>query len=128
MKRYGRVAAEAVKGYLEERSHEPTVLLYSVSAAADEAARNAGRKSELYESLFGYIDLLPPGTRTGWVGSTYGDGFYMVFNPFNPDSATVKTYEPIAGPFDAAVDLGPSTPPRMPASMDSGAVDSMRMP
>ena len=119
MKRYGRIAAKAVKTFLCEKTHEPAILLYTVSVVADEAARNAGRKSELYESLFGYMALLPPGTRTGWVGSTYGDGFYMVFNPFNPDSATVETYRPIAGPFDAAVDLGPSTPPRLPASMDA---------
>ena len=125
MKRYGRVAVKAVKEYLEERSHEPTVLLYSVSVAADEAARNAGRKSELYDSLYGYLDLLPHGTRRGWVEHGSG-GMYMVFNPFNPDSAKVETFEPIAGPFDAAVDLGPSVLPRMPATMDSSEIEARR--
>lgn len=115
MKRFGRLAARAVEAYLRDNTREPAIPLHTLSVVADRAAIDAGRKSELYESLYGYLALLPAGTRHGWVKSGSG-GLYKVFNPFNPDSAKVATYEPIAGPFDAAVDLGPMVAPRLPAS------------
>lgn len=119
MKRYGRVAAEAVENYLHNHADEPAVQLYTISCVADRAAFDAGRKSDLYDGLYGYLALLPPGTRSQWTGDDRG-GVYVVLNPFNPDSATVKAHAPMAGLVGdvPCVDMGPSPWPRLPVSMD----------
>lgn len=109
-KRYGRIAAKAVDCLLREDCDKPHIPLYTLSVVADEAAREAGRKSELYESLFDYGELLPKGARCQWVGNGSGS-LYSVLNPYCPASKDVPECRPMAGPFDCAVDMGPGTPP-----------------
>lgn len=95
---------KAVDDYLREHSQEETLLLWTISVVADSAARQAGRKSDVYESLFDYNAVLPPGTRCAWIKS-----FYRVLNPYYKGIRTAAEEKPpMPGFFDAAVDMGPA--------------------
>jgi hypothetical protein len=102
MTKYQRTAAKAIQEYLEENSSKKTVSLYSLSAVADNAAFSAGKKRELFNSLYDYEKLLPKGTKVAWVNN-----FLSVINPFCTDNAPVQEDVFIPGPYDTAVDMGP---------------------
>jgi len=78
MTRYEKVADRAVAARLAEEAGEP-VSLFTVSCVADAAARAAGRKSDLYPSLYAYAFLLPAGYTTRWLKAGGGsDSLLMV--------------------------------------------------
>jgi len=77
MTRYEKIAAKAVAADLAGRT-EP-VQLFGVSCVADRAARDAGKKRDLYNSLYSYPDLLPPGWRTQWLTAQGGSGDRLLF-------------------------------------------------
>lgn len=80
MKLGERQARNAVKQFLSE-TKLPTSL-FNVSCEADSAARQAGRKTELFPSLFDYEQIIPSGFRCFWKKQTsgflQGDGIYSV--------------------------------------------------
>lgn len=79
MKTGEKQARLAVSNFLDSTTL-PT-MLWSVSCVADTAARTAGRKSELFPSLFDYERLIPAGFKCFWrksKGLLYGDGLYSV--------------------------------------------------
>ena len=52
-------------------------MLYSLTSVADSAAREAGRVSDLFESLWSYESMLPPGWKGAWLGAGAGrDSIY----------------------------------------------------
>ena len=106
--RYQRAGAKAIDAALRERSDEPTVAMYRLSHIADEAAFAAGKKNDLFPSIYSYADLLPQGASTGWF-----DGFWCALNPYSAQPLPQSTLV-MAGPFDAAVDMGPGQPPMLP--------------
>lgn len=74
---------------------ELPVLLFNVSCVADEAARAAGRKSDLYGSLFSYEQFVPAGYCCFWKkGYATGadDGVYVVGTPAQRDQQ--RNYRP----------------------------------
>lgn len=96
--RFEKIAARAVAARLKN-TKEPTLTLFQVSYTADAAAREAGKKRDLYECLDRYARLLPPGTRTGWHNH-----FLCVTTGRDP---SFEFGGAAAGAFDAAIDLGP---------------------
>ena len=51
-------------------------MLFSLTSVADAAAREVGRRSDLFESLFAYEGLLPRGWKGAWLGNGSGDSLY----------------------------------------------------
>ena len=101
--KYGFTAAKnAVAEHLTAASLP--VMLYTLSVVADRAAVNAGRKSELYPSLFSYEELLPSGYRAFWQKTGEDGGLYVVDLLANVPS---RPYHPVPGVFDAGVDVSP---------------------
>lgn len=81
MTRYEKIATKALKNRLE--SETAPVMLWSLACIADEACRAAGKRRDLYDSLYRYEDLLPPGWRPEWItahGGT-GDSLLMAVPP-----------------------------------------------
>ena len=82
MTRHQRAAAKAVAARLANQT-EP-LSLWNVSCTADEGAREAGRKTELFQSLYDYGDLLPSGWRQRWLKNglhSGGDSLLMCCPP-----------------------------------------------
>jgi len=101
MRGYRAVARRAVESFLRARSDVP------VFSHADEAARNAGKKGELFSSLSEYENVLPPGARVFWDGRT---GLLSVRNPYcSAACGREESREAVLlpGPFDCGVDMGP---------------------
>ncbi|RMD63987.1 hypothetical protein D6833_04975 [Candidatus Parcubacteria bacterium] len=110
--RYGKIAAKAVKQWLDE-NYDPNnpPLLATVSVKADQAAFEAGRKSELFDYLDPYAWLLPEGFTTMWIGDANG-GLLCVVR--REDRKLHQQHRVMAGPFDVAVDFGPQEPAYLP--------------
>lgn len=73
--RHWKVAAKAIRDRLAEE--KAPVLMFSLTSVADQAARDAGRKSEMFPSLFDYTSLLPDSWTTAWLGQGGGgDSLY----------------------------------------------------
>lgn len=70
MPNHRRVAAKALATHLQGQT-EP-VELFSLACVADRAAREVGRKKDLFDSLWDYPQLLPKGWTTTWL--TTGSG------------------------------------------------------
>ena len=107
MKGYRAVARRAVESFLRARSKVPVFSLYALSVVADEAARNAGKKGELFSSLSEYETVLPPGARVFWESRT---GLLSVRNPYcSAACGREESREAVLlpGPFDCGVDMGP---------------------
>lgn len=104
MTRYERIAKRAVAQRLQQCT-ETCIPLFQLSYVADEAARQAGKVRDLYESLYTYQRLLPKGAQVGWHND-----FLSVATGRDPSFAFGGA---VAGMFDAAVDLGPGHPPMM---------------
>ena len=90
---------------------ESKLLFAAVAYKADEIAEGLGRKSELFPSLFDYERLLPGDWCARWIGDDNGGMMYAMRRD-NPEA--ISTWSPVAGAFDAAVDMGPSILPRLP--------------
>lgn len=99
MTRYQKIGAEAIRKHLQENSGESLIPLYTLSCIADKAAYGAGKKTELFSSLYSYESLLPSGSRTQW-----NKEFLKAVNPFGPSPPAPEKFIP--GFFDAAVDVG----------------------
>ena len=97
MTRHQKIAAKAIEAYLQEHRDRPVIPLYTLSVVADRSTREAGRKSDLFDSLSLYDRVLPPGCRTQWT-----DGFLQAVNPFGPPPPPAEKFVP--GPFDVATD------------------------
>lgn len=69
MTRYQKIAAAHVKAELEARGRKPMVL-FDVTCVADMAAREAGKKRDLFESLYDYTVLLPADWTTAWLSTS----------------------------------------------------------
>jgi hypothetical protein len=67
MNKYQKAAAAAIEERLKE--HTGPVLLYAVACWADEAVRCAGKKGNLFGSLYDYADVLPAGWCPQWLGA-----------------------------------------------------------
>jgi uncharacterized protein YbdZ (MbtH family) len=65
MTRHQKIAAKALADRLRDR--EDPIVLFDAVCIMDEAARAAGRKSELFGSLWDYADYLPSGWTTAWL-------------------------------------------------------------
>lgn len=65
MTRYQRIARRAIAARLADL-REP-VLFFTLSTWADEAARQAGKRRDLWPSLYDYERILPQGWRTAWL-------------------------------------------------------------
>lgn len=76
MTKYERAAREAVATRLAG-CVEPCSL-WSISCTANQAARDCGRRTDLYESLYEYADLLPGGWKTSWLTAHGGSGDNML--------------------------------------------------
>ena len=63
--RFEKKAQEAIRAYMQDHSDQEAFSLYTLSSVADVAASKAGKKKDLYESLWDYMDILPA-TKTGW--------------------------------------------------------------
>jgi hypothetical protein len=73
--RYWKVAARAIAAHLSGMTQP--VLMFSLTGVADSAAGAAGRRSDLFPSLFDYVDLLPGAWTTAWLGKGgSGDSLY----------------------------------------------------
>lgn len=101
--RYQQAGARAVDAYLREHAAEAVVAMYTLGVVADRAACAAGRKSELFASVYDYAALLPSGTRTGQAGST-SNSLYSTTNPYAAAPPTDPFVVPMPGAFDAATD------------------------
>lgn len=99
---YRKIAAKAIERYLRSNRDEPVYSLYHLSVVADEAAMEAGKKRELFSSLYEYERLLPPGTKVFWK-----NGMLSVSNPFASKPGNIQEDPFVPGPFDVAVDMGP---------------------
>lgn len=97
--RYQKIGAEAIRNHFLENSGESLIMLYTLSCIADDAAYGAGKKTELFSSLYSYESLLPSGSRTQW-----NKEFLKAVNPFGPSPPVPEKFIP--GFFDAAVDVG----------------------
>ena len=76
MTRHERAARRAVSARLAGTT-DPCSL-WTISCVANTAARQLGRHSDLYASLYGYADLLPAGWRTQWLTAKGGSGDNML--------------------------------------------------
>lgn len=103
LSRYQKVAKKAVEEYLQEHSgDEAVVFAYLAEGVADPAAYAAGKKMELFESLWSYERLLPAGAEVFYNGSQA-----KVRNPYYGGARTLKAEVALAGPFDVGIDFGP---------------------
>jgi hypothetical protein len=68
MTKYEKAAKKALSRELSAR--KDPLPLFDVSCIADEAARNAGKKRDLFGSLWDYPDLLPGGWSTRWLSTS----------------------------------------------------------
>lgn len=104
--RYGRIAKTAVDQHFRQHADTAYIMLFTLSVVADSAAIEAGRKSELYESLPEYEQLLPKGSASRWVENGSGD-LLIATNPHyrgDPPPELKTEHRPIPGPFDVASD------------------------
>lgn len=69
--KHWKVGARAIATYLAGRTQP--VMLYSLTSVADAAAREAGRVSDLFESLWSYESMLPAGWKGAWLGNDSGE-------------------------------------------------------
>ena len=101
MKKGEKEARAAVAQFL--KNAELPVMLYRVSCIADHAAFEAGRKGELWGSLFDYEQIIPKGYACFWQKQGCGD-VYVVGT-----TAQRQKYHhaPVPGVFDAGIDMGP---------------------
>jgi len=67
MTRYEQIAQKAIAARLE--GAEEPVTLFTLSCVADTSVRDAGKKRDLYESLYPYENLLPPGWCPKWCSA-----------------------------------------------------------
>lgn len=73
--KHWRAAAKAISNRLSEQTSP--VLMFSLTSLADQAAVAIGRKTDLFESLFDYMELLPSGWTSAWLGQGgAGDSLY----------------------------------------------------
>lgn len=79
MTKYEKAAAKAVHNRLHGEK-EP-VTLYGVCCTADSAVSDAGKKRELYDSLYTYADLLPAGWSTRWLSAEGCSGSMLYATP-----------------------------------------------
>jgi len=106
MTRYEKTAARAVDKFLRENRHARRVSLYEIAQIADAATYNAGKKRDLYPSLWDYTRILPKSASGFWAKN----GFYCIKNPYCSWAEKACTAEKavyMPGFFDAGVDLGP---------------------
>lgn len=89
MTRYQRLAKKAIAKHLQGKT-EP-ILLFTLSVIADRAALQAGKKRDLYDSLYDYEWLLPANEwKPKWLTArnSTGGGFLMaVRNDWKPDDS-----------------------------------------
>jgi hypothetical protein len=110
--RFEKKAQEAIRAYMQDHSDREAFSLYTLSTVADRAASEAGKKNDLYESLWDYIDILPA-TRTGWdYHGTAGGSEYSVRNPFYRKAGNVVLH---AAPEGEELDQIKVTPPKAPS-------------
>lgn len=104
MTKYEKAARRAVEDYLRANRDKPVLSLYDLSVVADEAARAAGKKRDLFPSLSDYEAVLPPGAKVYWARN----GLLSVRNPYSAAPCRESEREAmfIPGPFDAGIDLG----------------------
>jgi hypothetical protein len=76
MTRYERCAAKAIAAVLIGRQ-DPTPL-YSLTCVADTAARQCGKRRDLYPSLYDYEKLIPPSWKCRWLTAAGGSGDSML--------------------------------------------------
>jgi hypothetical protein len=77
MTRFEKAAAKAIAACL---SQQPVRSLYAVSVIADQAAAQAGKKRDLFSSLYDYTDLLPAGYMALWLANSANpDGCKMLY-------------------------------------------------
>jgi hypothetical protein len=63
--RHSEIAKRHVEKFLDGR--EEPISLFRVSCIADQAARGAGRKKDLFQSLWDYVEILPEGWHVRWL-------------------------------------------------------------
>jgi hypothetical protein len=100
MTRFEKKAKTAVQSYLRSARDKP-VLLFSVACAADEAARNAGKKTDLYRSLYDYPQLLPETWTVAWLSASPGTGDSLLFavpRAWRPGKDTATSLNSITAP------------------------------
>ena len=69
-----KAGARAIANHLANAGRP--IMFFTLTAVADQAAREAGRKTDLFESLWSYAALLPSGWSGGWLGNGHGDSIY----------------------------------------------------
>jgi hypothetical protein len=81
-KSYYKIGQEAARTYMAKQNRP--VSLWSLSCAVDHAVRAAGKKSDMYESLFDYEQLVPAGYHCTWLQNKRGGDkiYYVVSNGF----------------------------------------------
>lgn len=103
LSRYQKIAKKAIEEYLQEHSgDEAVVFAFLAEGVADQAAYSAGKKTELFDSLWDYERILPRGAEV-----FYNSSQAKVRNPYCGSARTLKADVALAGPFDAAIDFGP---------------------
>ncbi|MEW5935366.1 MAG: hypothetical protein AB1816_17450 [Bacillota bacterium] len=104
MTKYERVARRAVEEYLRANRDRAVFSLYDLSVVADEAARAAGKKRDLFPSLSDYEAVLPRGANVYWARN----GLLSVRNPHSavPCRESEREAMFIPGAFDVGIDLG----------------------
>lgn len=98
-----KAARPAVDAYLKENRTEKLVPLCTLSVVADRAVRKAGRKGDLYSSLYSYVRFLPKDAKLRWAPSD----LLSAVNPYCSDPLPPEI-PCIPGSFDAAADMGPN--------------------
>jgi hypothetical protein len=102
--RWQRIAAQRIDELLRENQNKETMHLWYLCENADAAARAAGmRAPELFDSIYAYEKLLPPGSRCGQVG-TPENSMYSVFNPYFSGVRMAKVVHAVPGPMEAGID------------------------
>lgn len=104
--KYRKIAKNAIDQYMRQNSGEEDFTLYELSVVADKAAFAAGKKYELFSSLYSYETLVPKGAKVFWKKVGLG-GILSVTNPYCPKSRKAEEAVLIPGPFDEGIDLGP---------------------
>jgi len=92
MTKHEKIARKAIENRLSEQT-EP-MSLWALSCVADQAVIAAGRKSDLFGSLYPYADLLPSGWHTIWLKAQggSGDSLLMAVPPrWRPGSTTSQS-------------------------------------